>query len=223
MHELHERGVLVLIDGAHAPGQLPLALDELGADFYTGNCHKWMCAPKSVALLHVAREHRDWVRPTVISHGANSARADRSRYWLEFDWVGTNDPTAVLSVPATIRVLGGLFPDGWDGLRRRNHALALAARDRLADALGADAPAPDEMLGSMATLPLPGGLGDGAAEPLGVDPFQLELFEQHRIEVPVIAWPALGQRMIRVSAQAYNELAEYEALADALRPLTVTA
>jgi isopenicillin-N epimerase len=212
---LRERGLLVMIDGAHAPGMLPLDVDALGADFYTGNCHKWLCSPKGAAFLHVRAEHQARIRPLAISHGANSRRQDRSRYRLELDYDGTDDPTAFLSVPAALRFLGALFPGGWSELRRRNRELALAGRALLCDALGIAAPAPEEMIGSLASVPLPDARSK-PIEPLGLDPLQLELFQRHHVEVPVMAWPAPPRRLLRISPQAYNTLGEIRALAEAL-------
>ncbi|MBL7008028.1 MAG: aminotransferase class V-fold PLP-dependent enzyme [Planctomycetes bacterium] len=213
---LRERGVRVLIDGAHAPGMLPLELESIGADYYTGNLHKWVCAPKGAAFLWVRRELQPEVRPAVISHGANADDSQRSRFQLEFGWTGTDDPTAWLCVPEALRFLGTLLPGGWPELMRRNRALALRGRDILAEALATAPPAPAEMIGSLAALPLP----DGGEEPrsyLYVDPLQTALYRDHRIEVPVIPWPAPPKRLIRISAQLYNTEQDYHLLAQALR------
>jgi len=217
---LRERGVETLVDGAHAPGMLPLQLEALGAAYYTGNLHKWVCAPKGAAFLWVRRELQAGVRPAVLSHGANSPRTDRARFRLEFDFTGTDDPSAFLSVPACLRFLEGLHPGGWTELRARNRALVLAARATLCAALATAPAAPEDMLGSLATVPLPRSPGASAtprADAFAVDPLQLALFERHRIEVPIFTWPRAPVRHVRVSAQAYNEPDEYERLAGALR------
>ncbi|EDM75074.1 isopenicillin N epimerase, partial [Plesiocystis pacifica SIR-1] len=149
------RGVDVLVDGAHAPGHLDLELGALGAPYYTGNLHKWVCTPKGSAFLHVREDRREGLRPSVISHGANMPRADHSRLQDEFDWPGTLDPSAWLSVPFAIDYLAKLVPGGWAEIRRRNRALALAGRACLLEALGQDAAAPDSMIGNLVALPLP--------------------------------------------------------------------
>lgn len=214
---LRERGIDTLVDGAHAPGMFPLDLEELGAAYYTGNLHKWVCAPKGAAFLWARRDLQPGLRPPVLSHGANSPRTDRSRFRLEFDFTGTDDPSAFLSVPACLRFLDGLVPGGFPELCRRNRALALEARSRLCAALGVPAPAPDAMIGTLAAVPLPAGPPGVRPDAFAVDPLQSALFERHRIEVPVFTWPAPPARLVRVSAQAYNEIDEYEALAQALR------
>jgi isopenicillin-N epimerase len=221
VRELSSRGIDTLVDGAHAPGMLPLNLRGLGAAYYTGNLHKWVCAPKGAAFLYVRENRRAGVRPIAISHGANSPRTDRSRFWLEFDWTGTFDPSAWLAVPEALRFVGSLVEGGWAEVMRRNHALALLGRDILTRALGIAAPAPDDMLGSMAAMPLPDGNASIAPSLYG-DPLQDALLEQFNIEVPIVPWPKPPRRVLRVSAQLYNEERDYEKLADALRRLLST-
>ena len=203
------RGIFTLVDGAHAPGMVPLQLSALDADAYTGNCHKWLCAPKGAAFLWVAPRHHAAVRPLSISHGRNATRTDRSRFHLEFDWTGTADPTAALCVPAALDFLEALLPGGLPALMAHNAALARAGRDVLASALGVQPPVPDDCLGSMASLPLPPGDAPALHDALYDAGF----------EVPVIPFPDAPSRLIRHSAQAYNHLGEVEALAGALLPL----
>ena len=221
VRELRARGVETLVDGAHAPGMLPLDLAAIGAAWYTGNCHKWVCAPKGAAFLYTRPDMQQRTRPAVISHGANSTRTGRSRYLIEFDWMGTDDPTAILSVPEAIRFMSQLMPGGWAAIRETNHQLALRGRDVLCEVLGVDAPCPDEMIGSLASLPLPDGDGGPSSSPLYADPLQDLLLEQFHIEVPVIPWPAPPKRLIRVSGQVYNCDGDYEKLGHALRALGI--
>lgn len=217
VRELASRGVETLVDGAHAPGMLPLNLREMGAAYYTGNCHKWICGPKSAGFLHVRRNLQEKIHPLVISHGANSRRMDRSRFLIEFGWTGTGDPTAALSVPEALRFLGSLLPGGWPAVMKRNRELALAARRSLCQALGVAPPCPDELIGSLAAVPLPDATdGRAPVSPLYLDPLQDRLLERHRIEVPIVPWPAPPKRLVRVSAQMYNSLPQYELLASAL-------
>ena len=215
---LGERGIDVQVDGAHAPGMVPLNLRELGAAYYTGNCHKWLCAPKGAGFLHVRRDRQQGLRPLAISHGANSPRTDRSQFQIEFGWMGTWDPSAVLSVPEALRDVGSLVPGGWPEIMRRNRALALAGRRILCAALSIDAPAPEECIGSLASVPIPNA-NDVAppTSPLYADPLQDWLRLEHNIEVPVIPWPAPPKRLLRISAQLYNSLPQYERLAGALK------
>jgi isopenicillin-N epimerase len=209
-----EPEIPVLVDGAHAPGMVDVNLEELGASFYTANCHKWMCAPKGSGFLHVAERHRDWMAAVVISHGHNDGwPGSRSTYHARFDWVGTDDPSARLSVGAAIEVMGNHRPEGWDGIRKTNHELALSGRSVIAAELGTDLPAPEEMIGSIASLVLP---PSGVVSHDILDPLTDDLRSKWGIEVPVFSWPDGSNRLIRISAQQYNTSGDYERLAEAL-------
>ncbi len=217
--ELEARGVAVLVDGAHAPGMLPLDLHTLGASYYTGNLHKWVCAPKGAGFLHVRRDRQAGLHPATLSHGYNTPRAGRSRFHDEFDWQGTLDVTAWLSVPSALKFCDSLLPGGWSALMRHNHDLACEARRLLAARLGVEPPCPESMLGSMATLPLPGSAqspGESRAVISRFDPLQTRLLDEYRIEVPCVRWGAPPRSWFRVSAQAYNSPDDYTRLADAL-------
>lgn len=211
--ELRRRGVVTLVDGAHAPGMLALATSELGADYYVGNFHKWCCAPKSAALLVATEEQRATLRPLVISHGHSAHRPQRPRAWLEFDWVGTNDPTAALCVPAALDFLESLAGSP-AALFEQNRELALEARALLLDELGTAPLCPAALLGSMAAVQLPPALSARGGEAL-----YRALLDRHRIQVPFTEVEP-GQLLVRVSAHLYNSLEDYEKLAGALRELS---
>ena len=226
--ELEARGTETLIDGAHAPGQISLEVGSLGATYYAANLHKWVCAPKGAGFLWVRPDRQASVRPLAISHGANSPRTDRSRFRLEFDWTGTADPSAYLAVPAAIRFGNDLLPGGWEALRSRNGVLARSGRDLLCAALGIPAPAPDAMIGCMASVPLPLEHGPGRVQ--GVELYEDPVHDtlaQLGMQVMVTPWPQRPEggrwrRLVRISAAAYNDLAQFERLAAAL-PSAVAA
>lgn len=227
--ELAARGVETLVDGAHAPGMLDVDIDRLGAAYYAGNLHKWVCAPKGAAFLHVRADRQAGFHPLVVSHGMNSDRTDRSRFRLEADWTGTRDPSAWLAVPAAIDLLGGLLPGGWPALRLRNRDLALRARDLLCEAIGEPAPAPDAMIGSMASVPLPVERAAGRVQGVDLygDPVHDALLARG-MQVMVTPWPQRPdggpwRRMVRISAAAHNDLDQFVRLAAALPEIVATA
>ena len=214
---LRAQGVETFVDAAHAPGMVDVNIDELGAAFCAGNCHKWMCCPKGSAFLHVRKDLQELIRPLSISHGANSTRVNRSMFRIEADWTGTADPTAYLTIPAAIDFFDDLLEGGWEELRAHNRALVLEGRKLLCNALGIDPPAPEIMIGSIATAPLSDGATTGPANsPLYSDPLQDTLMERVGVQAPVIPWPAPPQRVLRISAHLYNSIGEYEILAGAL-------
>jgi isopenicillin-N epimerase len=215
IQQLQAQGIDTLIDGAHAPGMLPLNLREIDATYYTGNCHKWLCAPKGAAFLYVQRQKQQEIRPLTISHGANSPLTHKSRFQLEFDWTGTNDPTGYICVGEVINFMGLLLPGGWDELMQRNHDLVLEGRQLICDALKVKAPCPDEMIGAMAVIPMPEVLESYTHAFL-----HDKLFDQHRIQVQVVPWTGMYRLLLRISAQFYNSLEDYEYLAKVLKELT---
>ena len=207
-----ERGITTLIDGAHAPGQLPLDLAAIGADFYTGNCHKWLCAPKGAAFLHVRPERQAEVRSPVVSWGyvaeslggATPFDACTGSELLprRLQWQGTRDISAFLAVPAA---LDFQQRHSWPAQQRRCHDLACATRARIASHNGLPAAAPDEAFAQMVVIPV--ATDDGPA-------LQRRLFEHHRIEVPVTQHA--GRHFVRLSVQAYNTQAELDRLVQVL-------
>jgi isopenicillin-N epimerase len=205
--KLNALGIETLIDGAHAPGMIPLNVSDLGATYYSGNCHKWLCAPKGAGFLYVQPDRQSQIHPLTISHGLNANRSDRSRFLLEFDWTGTDDPTAYLCVPTALQVMQDLLPGGWPAIMTRNRHLVLAARQLLCQTLNLPLPCPDAMIGTLASLPLP------EAEDCTL---QAQLLTKFQIEVPVFPWPNSPQRLIRISANLYNSLSDYQQLAEAL-------
>ena len=215
-------GIATLIDGAHAPGQVPVDLQALGADFYTGNCHKWMCAPKGAAFLHVRPELQEQIQSTVVSwgyvaqaldgqstggHTGFDAYTGRSTLERRLQWQGTRDLAAYLTVPAAIQFQA---QHNWPAQRQRCRDLALRTLHAVLARNGLQAVAPDATYGQMVPIPVRTGDADG---------LQKTLYEQHHIEVPVTQHGP--HTFVRVSVQAYNTQAELDALVGALARLDV--
>lgn len=214
VRELAARGVDTLVDGAHAPGMVPLDLRGWAPAYYAGNGHKWLCAPKGAAFLYVRPDRQASLHPLAISHGYEPGAAE-ARFRDEFDWTGTDDPTPFLSLPECIRFLGSVLPGGWPELKARNHLLALHARTVLCDALEVAPPCPDALVGSMASVPLPPPSPGAPAEVLDHDGLAA-WFRERGTEAWFCAWPCPGGKLVRVSAQLYNHASQYAILADLL-------
>jgi isopenicillin-N epimerase len=230
---LAERGIDTLVDGAHT-GTVPADLSNLGAAYYTGNAHKWLCSPKGAGFLHVRRDRQAAIRPLITSHGANIPRRDRSRFLLEFDWTGTADFTPYLAIPAALDFFEHLLPGGYWAAMTRNRETVLRARRTLGNAVAAAPSVPDSMIGAMATIELPHELEPRAPDmptdmPAGTrwppDPLHALLLAEYGIQVPVYAWPHTPdrdvprRRLLRVSAQLYNSDDQYARLAEVLTDL----
>jgi len=198
--QCRERGIPVAIDGAHAPGQVPVDLTRIGADFWTGNLHKWVSAPKASAVLYAAPQWRDSLQPLVASHGLHDG------FRPSFDWTGTRDPTALLSVPAALRFFEAA---GWDAAFQHNNDLSRAAAGLLAESLDTGPAGTGGRAAAMNLVRLPAPITEDEARAL-----ETRLFERDRIIVPV-TWHS-DWHWLRLSAQLYNTMADYERLAAAL-------
>jgi isopenicillin-N epimerase len=207
VRELKDRDVDTLVDGAHAPGMISLQLAELGADYYAGNAHKWLCTPKGAGFLHVRRDRQSALHPTVISHGYPNG------FQAEFDWTGTFDPTPWLCIGESLRYLDGVVPGGWPALMARNHDLVVEARAVLLQSLGLELPCPESMLGSMASIPLPLPSPGSPAERLDFEGLR-GWFRERKVETWLHPQPML---LLRLSAQLYNSLPQYQRLAELLQ------
>ena len=152
---LDRRGVDTLVDGAHAPGMVPLDVARIGAAYYTGNCHKWLCAPKGAGSFMLAPTARKDCSRTSSATASILCRPGRSRFHDRFDWIGTTDYTPWLCVGEAIRFISTLVEGGLDGLMRRNHELVIEARRLICSRLGLAAVGREEMLGAMAAIHLP--------------------------------------------------------------------
>ncbi|HYT79204.1 MAG TPA: aminotransferase class V-fold PLP-dependent enzyme [Actinomycetota bacterium] len=202
VRELRGHEVLSLIDGAHAPGMVALDLCDLDADFWTGNFHKWCCAPRGAAGLYVRADHRERIAPLVTSREAEGS------FVKSFGWLGTADYTPYLTVPAAIGFMEDL---GWERLRRHNRELAAYGAAVVRDALDTPAPTEADVFEGMSLLALPEGSPDTID---GTRALSARIAEELGAEVAAFPWR--DHSYIRLSAQAYNAPAEYEALAAGL-------
>ncbi|HYC13667.1 MAG TPA: aminotransferase class V-fold PLP-dependent enzyme [Stellaceae bacterium] len=198
-------GARVLIDGAHVPGQMPLDLRALGADYYAANLHKWYFAPRGTAILWARRELQAELHPQTISHGLGQG------FHAEFDWTGTRDPSAWLAAPTGIEFHERL---GGERLMARNRDLAQEMGRMLAQSWGTPLAAPESLFAAMTVVALP--LAGAATQERAIE-VRNHLSEVHKIEAAVNAMS--GRLWVRIAAQAYNEPAEYERLRDAVRSL----
>jgi len=215
---LQEKGIEVLIDGAHAPGMIDLNLEDIGAEYYTGNCHKWVCSPKGSAMLHVRSDKQANFHPVFTSHTYDKPVGEK-RWSSQFIWAGTSDFTPYISIGDAIQFGGSLMND-WQTLRAHNHDLTIKGRNILLKVLDVPAPVPDHMLGSLSTIPLPFAYEQPSHFFHNTHPFGKTLYDQFKIQIPIHAWPENNTRMwIRISAQTYNSIEQYEYLGEALKTL----
>ena len=205
-----QHGILTVVDGAHAPGQIPLDLTAIDADFYTGNCHKWLCAPKGAAFLYARRDQQYLIRPLVIGWGWDDEQ--QTEFGSDFlnytQFLGTNDLSAYFSVPAAIDFQA---QHNWDGVRAECHQLAQHWVHALCDFTGLDPIHPDNegFYHQLALAPLP--------HQTDLAAFKARLYDEHRVEMPTTTWQ--DRQFLRISVQGYNTPADIEASLKAIKTL----
>jgi isopenicillin-N epimerase len=201
--EAQQHGILTVVDGAHAPGQIPLDLDGIGADFYTGNLHKWLCAPKGSAFLYAHPDRQGLLSPLIVSWGWESEKPSSSTFIDHHEWQGTRDPAAFLAVPEAIQ-----FQElhHWKEIRKICHDLAYDAQSALTKLTGIPPITSSELFAQMVSVFLPD---------LDPEPSQKRLLEEFHIEVPLFKWN--HRTTMRVSIQGYNSRSDIDTLLDAIR------
>jgi len=209
-HQARREGILTVIDGAHAPGQIPLDLPDIGADFYTGNCHKWLLSPKGTAFLYARGEVQRLVEPLVVSWGFHSTpkTTNGSQFIDYLQWTGTKDPAAALAVPAAIHFMD---EHNWEMVRSECHTLLRQATERICELTGMPPlyPLDSAFYAQMGIAPLP--------SRVDVVLLKEQLYDEYKIEVPLIEWN--GRKFIRISMQGYNTQEDVDALEKGLKCL----
>jgi len=211
------RGILVLIDGAHAPGSIDLNINAMACDAYTGNLHKWVCAPKGCAFVVGVGAFAERLKPIATSHryGEGLVR--------EFDWQGTRDMTPWLTAPAALQFFERRFEDvrggersAWERVRRHNHDLAVWSMQTLVEQWAVEplSPLDGSMLASMAAIPVPTRVQRRFSSEVAL---QAHLYDVHRIEIPVIDWK--GRWHVRVSCHLHTTPDLIERLGTVVRAL----
>ena len=200
-----EQNILTIIDGAHVPAHIPLNIHELGCDFYTGACHKWLCAPKGSSFLFVKKEHQDWVKPVVVSWGKDGDDPTPSEFIQNFQWQGTRDMSAFLTIPTAINFYIKEISPSQESCKK----IIQATYSEFQSVLNTEPiSAGKEWLAQLVAHPLPKNIPSNLKK---------RLWEEYQIEIPVFEWN--GQEFVRVSIQVYNTQKDVDLLMSALRSL----
>jgi isopenicillin-N epimerase len=211
--ELRAKGIDVFLDGAHTPGQIALDIGKLNPTWYAASCHKWLATPKGTGFIYTSKDRQSGFKPLALSCRVHEIREDRPAFLCDFDYMGTNDYTGNLVIPVAIEHMGAQLPGGWDALYKRNHDLVVAGAGIICEALGIEQLVPESMIGTMVGIPLPGEVTAGR---IYDDSLWDALYTKHNIQVPVWALGDIHPRVMRVSAQLYNTIEDFEKLARAL-------
>ena len=187
-----QEGILTVVDGAHAPGQIPLDMESIGADFYGGNLHKWLCAPKGAGFLYAHPSVQHLLKPLIVSWGYESENPSNSKFVDYHEWTGTRDIAAYLAVPAAIKFQAD---KNWESVRGDCHNLANEAQQRICELTGlAPLHADESYFGQFVSIPLPDLISPTLLKEV--------LYSRYKVEVPILSWK--DRKLIRVSVQGYN-------------------
>jgi isopenicillin-N epimerase len=215
--EASKKEIDVFVDGAHAPGMIPLDILKLSPAYYTGNCHKWLYTPKGSAFLYVDQKKLDSMVPTVISNNYKDGVTSEERFRNAFDWSATMDYSGYACVGKTIEYLEKNVEGGWGEIMKRDRDLAIKGRGIIAEKLNLDSFIPDEMTGSMVTMKLN---STAVKDPVtGLDIIQMKLLDEYKIEALITTLYPTKERILRISAALYNNENDYELLAEALEKI----
>jgi isopenicillin-N epimerase len=210
IRKARQEGILTIVDGAHAPGQIPLNLEDLKADFYGGNLHKWLCAPKGAGFLYARPEAQNTLKPLIVSWGYEAEFPSSSRFVDYFEWTGTRDIASFLSVPAAIDFQR---EHNWDNVRHLCHALVRETQQHICSKLRTSPFSDDSRFMQFCSIPLPG--------TIDLSSTKTRLYSEHRIEIPLLLWK--GYKLARLSAQGYNTNGEMKKLINALEKISGAA
>jgi isopenicillin-N epimerase len=213
---LHSKNIQVIVDAAHAPGMVTFNIDDLQPDYFVANCHKWICSPKGSAFMYVAPQHQPHIYPLVISHYNDTAVGTAAHWSNQFLFDGTHDYSAYISVKNAIDTMPNIANGTWDIIKQQNHEMVWEAALLIANTLQVALPIPKHMVGSICNIPLPSGHLLNHSY-MGKTALKQILFDKYKIEVPVFLFPAAPTQWLRISAQLYNSMEQYEYLAQCLK------
>ena len=208
-------GIETFVDGAHAPGMIPLNIKQLKPDYYTGNCHKWLCSPKGAAFLYVKPEKQHLITPNIISNYFEKGSTTKEKMFNSFYWLGTMDYTGCICVKAVIDYIESEIEGGWNEVMRRNRSLAIKGRDIITETLNLSGYTKESMTGSMVSIKT-----DSLSEidpDTTLDRLYYEMLFNHRIETVFAPLLPSRERLLRISAHLYNKESDYLRLANALK------
>lgn len=216
---LEKKGIVVMIDGAHAPGMIPLNLNELNPAFYTGNCHKWMCTPKGSAFLTVRKDMQDIISPLVTSRSYGEIVTELSEFQYNFSWQGTRDISPFLTISDSIEYFENIYPGGWKNIMIANHKLVLEAGKKICEEFDIEQSYPESMIGSIYGIPFFDEGKENVEKLNKRSELQERLFHDYRIEAMVSFFPRAPKRFLRISSQIYNTIEQYQYLIDCIKQI----